>query len=90
MAPPIPLAQLLAPVVAYVVHADGAAFTLSFAEIGELIGAPLPMRVKVWADTWQLVSLPTGRHCKQWAGARLDFPQRHVIFRRIDPGMQEA
>jgi hypothetical protein len=74
MAPPVPLAQLLAPVVAHVVHADGDTLTLSFAEIEQLIGAPLPMRAKVSPDPWQATRQPTGRALKAagWR-AKLDY-----------------
>jgi hypothetical protein len=84
MAPPVPLTQLLAPVVAHVVHHDGDALTLSFAEIEDLIGAPVPLRAKVWPDAWQSLYLPTGHALKAAGGrATLDYRQRRVIFRRI-------
>ena len=71
------------PLVDYLAAQSAVAVTLTFVEIEELIGAPLPRTVapRIWWHTarphWRLV------RAAGWRVAGVDVPSRRVTFARV-------
>jgi hypothetical protein len=78
------IAPLFVPLITALVAEERDAVLLSFTAIEELIGAPLPMRLRVYSAAWtqKTQSIARALSAAGWRG-RLDYPGRRVIFRRV-------
>lgn len=77
------MAPVFAPLLGFLVECPADAAILSFDEIEEIIGQPLPLKYRVESDKWANTPLV---HVRLWQAmgwrAHFDRRQRRVVFRK--------